>query len=151
MHETTPNARYARFPPRGRVSGFGRPGATDVKTALITDIHANREALEAVLAHAHGNGATALAFLGDFVGYGADPAAVVTLVRERVAAGDTDAEIRAFFRERYGDFVLFRPPWDARTWALWMAPGLLFALGVWAIRRRATSGGETLAPEEGER
>ncbi len=73
------------------------------------------------------------------------------LVRERVAAGDTDAEIRAFFRERYGDFVLFRPPWDARTWALWMAPGLLFALGVWAIRRGATSGGEALAPEEGER
>lgn len=73
------------------------------------------------------------------------------LVRERVAAGDTDAEIRAFFRERYGDFVLFRPPWDVRTWALWMAPGILFALGVWAIRRKATSGGEALAPEEGER
>jgi len=58
-----------------------------VKTALITDIHANREALEAVLAHAHGNGATALAFLGDFVGYGADPAWVVDTVRDFVATG----------------------------------------------------------------
>ena len=47
------------------------------------------------------------------------------LVRERVAAGDSDAEIRAYFRQRYGDFVLFRPPWDARTWALWGAPLLL--------------------------
>jgi cytochrome c-type biogenesis protein CcmH len=47
------------------------------------------------------------------------------LVRERVAAGDSDAEIRAFFRQRYGDFVLFRPPWDARTWALWGAPFIL--------------------------
>jgi cytochrome c-type biogenesis protein CcmH len=39
------------------------------------------------------------------------------LVRERIAAGDSDSEIRDFFRERYGDFVLFRPPFDARTWA----------------------------------
>src|ERR1700754_4918644 len=51
------------------------------------------------------------------------------LVRERVAAGDSDTEIRAFFRQRYGDFVLFRPPVDARTWMLWGAPILLLGAG----------------------
>lgn len=77
-----------------------------------------------------------------------------TLVRERIAAGDTDAEIRAFFRERYGDFVLFRPPWDARTWALWAAPFLLAAAGlaaVLALRRPQPAGSPALEPEDGER
>lgn len=61
------------------------------------------------------------------------------LVRERVAAGDSDEEIRTFFRRRYGDFVLFRPPVDRRTWALWAAPFLLLAFGaasLWSMRRR---------------
>ena len=76
------------------------------------------------------------------------------LVRERVAAGDSDAEIRAFFRQRYGDFVLFRPPWDARTWALWAAPFLLLAGGlaaVAAVRRGRSAADPDLRPEEGER
>jgi len=74
------------------------------------------------------------------------------LVRERIAAGDSDDQIRAFFRQRYGDFVLFRPPWDARTWALWGSPFLLIAAGLTAagvFRKRAS--GTDLAPEEGER
>jgi diadenosine tetraphosphatase ApaH/serine/threonine PP2A family protein phosphatase len=58
-----------------------------VKTALITDLHANREAVEAVLAHAQTQGAQAFAFLGDLVGYGADPAWVVDLVREHASQG----------------------------------------------------------------
>ncbi len=58
-----------------------------MKIALITDLHANREAVEAVMAHAQQQGATSFAFLGDFVGYGADPAWVVDVVRERVADG----------------------------------------------------------------
>jgi cytochrome c-type biogenesis protein CcmH len=76
------------------------------------------------------------------------------LVRERIAAGDSDAEIRSFFRERYGDFVLFRPPWDARTWALWTAPLALFGLGLLALlatRRRLAQDAAPLTPEEGER
>lgn len=74
------------------------------------------------------------------------------LVRERIAAGDSDDQIRAFFRERYGDFVLFRPHWDARTWALWVSPFLLIAAGLvaaGAFRKRAS--GSAFAPEEGER
>lgn len=76
------------------------------------------------------------------------------LVRERIAAGDTDAEIRTFFRQRYGDFVLFRPPFDARTWALWAAPFLLLGVGLAAItamRRRRVETEPALEPEEGDR
>ena len=58
-----------------------------MKTALVTDLHANREAVEAVMAHAEAQGAQAYAFLGDFVGYGADPAWVVDLVRQHVSHG----------------------------------------------------------------
>lgn len=58
-----------------------------MKTALITDLHANREAVQAVLEHAGEQGASAYAFLGDYVGYGADPGWVVDRVRELVANG----------------------------------------------------------------
>ncbi len=58
-----------------------------MKLALITDLHANREAVEAVLAHARRQGAQRYAFLGDFVGYGADPGWVIDVVREHVGAG----------------------------------------------------------------
>jgi cytochrome c-type biogenesis protein CcmH len=77
-----------------------------------------------------------------------------TLVRERIAAGDSDSEIRDFFRERYGDFVLFRPPFDARTWLLWAAPALFVLLGLWAVftmRRRGPADGPAFTPEEGDR
>ena len=74
------------------------------------------------------------------------------LVRERIAAGESDDEIRSFFRERYGDFVLFRPPWDARTWALWAAPLILVGLGLVALLATWRPGpGAPLTPEEGER
>ncbi len=52
-----------------------------MKTAILTDLHANREAVEAVLAHARGQGARRYAFLGDLVGYGADPGWMVDLMR----------------------------------------------------------------------
>ncbi len=75
------------------------------------------------------------------------------LVRERVEAGDSDEEIRSFFRDRYGDFVLFRPPFDARTWLLWAAPILLILAGLGAIaamlRKRPSA--EPLEPEDAER
>lgn len=76
-----------------------------------------------------------------------------TLVRERIAAGDSDAEIRAFFRERYGDFVLFRPPIDPRTWLLWGAPVLLVGLGGALLWLGRSGGGprDTFTPEEGDR
>ncbi len=76
-----------------------------------------------------------------------------TLVRERIAAGDSDAEIRAFFRSRYGDFVLFRPPFDSRTWILWGAPLVLLAGGLAAVMasQRRRQEGDELSPEEADR
>jgi predicted phosphodiesterase len=62
-------------------------GETSLLLALLSDIHANLEALNACLAHARAHGATRLAFLGDLVGYGADPVAVVEIVRRHAAEG----------------------------------------------------------------
>jgi diadenosine tetraphosphatase ApaH/serine/threonine PP2A family protein phosphatase len=58
-----------------------------MKLALIADVHANLEALRACLEHARAQGVERHAFLGDLVGYGADPGAVVDLVRAHVDAG----------------------------------------------------------------
>ena len=46
-------------------------------------------------------------------------------VRDMIAAGKTDDEIRAFMIERYGDFVLYRPRMTAGNFLLWAAPVLL--------------------------
>ena len=55
--------------------------------ALFTDIHGNREALEACLAHARHRKIDRFVFLGDYVGYGADPGFVVETVRDFVTRG----------------------------------------------------------------
>ncbi len=61
-------------------------------------------------------------------------------VREMMQAGQTDAEIRQFMIERYGDFVLYRPRMNATNFLLWAAPVLLLLIGggvaVRFIRRR---------------
>jgi diadenosine tetraphosphatase ApaH/serine/threonine PP2A family protein phosphatase len=58
-----------------------------VKLALFADIHSNLEALSACLEHAQALGAERYAFLGDLVGYGADPLAVLGIVAEHAAKG----------------------------------------------------------------
>jgi diadenosine tetraphosphatase ApaH/serine/threonine PP2A family protein phosphatase len=58
-----------------------------MKLALLADLHANLEALTACLADARDRGAEAYAFLGDLVGYGADPAAVLDVVRAHAENG----------------------------------------------------------------
>jgi diadenosine tetraphosphatase ApaH/serine/threonine PP2A family protein phosphatase len=58
-----------------------------MKLALLADIHANLEGLQACLEHAREQGVDGVAFVGDLVGYGADPAAVLDLVLEVVARG----------------------------------------------------------------
>ena len=51
------------------------------------------------------------------------------LVRERLRAGDSDAEVIAFIRARYGDYVLLKPPVQGNTLVLWLTP---LALGMGA-------------------
>ena len=58
-----------------------------MRIALISDIHANREAFEACLEHARRSGADEYVFLGDYVGYGADPGWVVDAVMAHVEQG----------------------------------------------------------------
>lgn len=58
-----------------------------MKLALFADIHANLEALTACLAHAQALGAERYAFLGDLVGYGADPVAVLEIVEAHAEKG----------------------------------------------------------------
>ncbi|WP_372017621.1 cytochrome c-type biogenesis protein [Pseudoxanthomonas sp. 10H] len=62
---------------------------------------------------------------------------VLALMRQ----GRTDAEVKRFLVDRYGEFVLYRPEVGARTWLLWFGPGLVLLGGaglVWhVVRRRA--------------
>jgi cytochrome c-type biogenesis protein CcmH len=61
-------------------------------------------------------------------------------VREMITKGMSDREIIDFLVQRYGDFVLYRPPWKATTTLLWLGPFLLLIAGatalVVALRRR---------------
>ena len=61
------------------------------------------------------------------------------LVRERLVEGDTNDEVIAFIRARYGDFVLLKPPFKPETYLLWFAPPALalFALliGIMVVRQ----------------
>ena len=62
------------------------------------------------------------------------------LVRRRISAGESPDEVRSWLIERYGRWVSYRPPVGAGTWALWLAPILFLATGLWIaasrIRRR---------------
>jgi len=49
------------------------------------------------------------------------------IVRERVVAGDSDEQVRAYLVARYGDWVLLKPPFNALTAALWLGPAALLA------------------------
>ncbi|MDT4956060.1 MAG: cytochrome c-type biosis protein CcmH [Acidobacteriota bacterium] len=51
-------------------------------------------------------------------------------IREQMKAGKSDQEIIAFMTERYGDFVLFKPPVKMTTYLLWFGPFALLAAGV---------------------
>jgi cytochrome c-type biogenesis protein CcmH len=51
-------------------------------------------------------------------------------VRERLVAGDSDEEVVAYVVDRYGEFVLLRPPMTGSTIALWLAGAALMLLGL---------------------
>jgi cytochrome c-type biogenesis protein CcmH len=79
------------------------------------------------------------------------------LVRERIAAGDSDPQVIDFLVARYGEFVLLKPRFERQTLALWLVPPLLLlggGLALWIhVRRRAKAGaeaggGQPLTPDE---
>ncbi|NQV48478.1 MAG: cytochrome c-type biogenesis protein CcmH [Rhodospirillaceae bacterium] len=70
------------------------------------------------------------------------------LVRERISAGDSNAQVVEYMVSRYGDYVLLDPPFKASTYVLWLSPflfiGLALAAAMGIYRRREASpvGGE---------
>jgi cytochrome c-type biogenesis protein CcmH len=64
------------------------------------------------------------------------------LVRERIAAGDSDAQVMDFLVARYGEFVLLKPRLKSHTLLLWLLPPLALVGGgiaLWANRRRTNA------------
>jgi cytochrome c-type biogenesis protein CcmH len=57
-------------------------------------------------------------------------------IREQLAAGKSERDVVDFMVARYGDFVLYRPPFKAATLALWLGPFALLGLGAWIFWRR---------------
>ncbi|MBU3737654.1 MAG: metallophosphoesterase [Rhodoferax sp.] len=78
-----------------------------MKLALLSDIHANLRALEACLAHAASQGVTHHALLGDLVGYGAEPGAVVERARDLQSRG-------AWVLQGNHDALAVQPPAEVR-------------------------------------
>jgi cytochrome c-type biogenesis protein CcmH len=72
-------------------------------------------------------------------------------VREMLASGKTEAEISEYMTQRYGDFVLYKPPFKATTAVLWIAPAVLLvlALGLLAmvLRKRQRLSDDAFDPE----
>ena len=65
------------------------------------------------------------------------------IVRERIAAGESDADVRGFLTARYGDYVLLDPPVKPETYALWFGPAAVFVAGAaiaFALLRRSRAG-----------
>jgi cytochrome c-type biogenesis protein CcmH len=83
------------------------------------------------------------------------------LVRERIAAGDSDNQVIDFLVARYGEFVLLKPPFNPHTLLLWLLPPLALAgggLALWTYSRRRSKfpdnedqGLLKLTPEEEDR
>jgi cytochrome c-type biogenesis protein CcmH len=76
------------------------------------------------------------------------------LLRERLAAGDSDAQVLGYLVARYGDFVLLKPPVEPATYVLWFGPPVLLVLGALGVAlhlRRRRAAGEPAPLSEAER
>lgn len=72
-------------------------------------------------------------------------------IRTLIQEGKSDDQIRSFMVERYGDFVLYRPPVKPITWLLWVGPFVILAIGIAGLlmylRRRNQSMPNTILTE----
>lgn len=75
------------------------------------------------------------------------------IVREQVAAGASEREVKAFLVERYGEFVLLKPPFSGPNLALWLAPlvAIVAGLAAFAALMRRRPAGEALGEDEERR
>src|SRR6267142_3543095 len=74
-------------------------------------------------------------------------------IREQMKAGKSDKEIVAYLTERYGDFVLYRPPVKPTTYLLWFGPFILLVIGLCVLyryvkKRRTLITEQPLSPDE---
>jgi len=76
-------------------------------------------------------------------------------IRAQIRQGKTDAQIMDFLVDRYGDFVRYRPPFNATTLLLWLGPFLALAVGLAALmrflRRRQAAAPAPLTEDEQRR
>lgn len=74
------------------------------------------------------------------------------LVRERLTAGDTDAQVKDYLVARYGEFVLLKPRFELSTLLLWLTPVLVFLAGLTlaarAAARQTATEGKSLSEQE---
>jgi cytochrome c-type biogenesis protein CcmH len=77
------------------------------------------------------------------------------LVRKRILAGDTNAQVKQYIVARYGNYVLLKPPFDPETYLLWFGPALLLfaatGFAVFYYRRVSTAAEPPLSAEEEKR
>ncbi len=72
-------------------------------------------------------------------------------IREMLVKGQSEREVLDYMTQRYGDFVLYRPPFKSTTMLLWVAPGLLLAVALGSLavvlRRRQRLSDEAFDPD----
>ena len=68
-----------------------------------------------------------------------------TQIREQITEGRTDSEIVGYMVQRYGDFVLYKPPFKATTALLWIGPALLLLIGAALLGRNLAARRERLS------
>lgn len=71
-------------------------------------------------------------------------------VHEMLMAGNTNDEIKQFMVERYGDFVLYRPPVQQNTYLLWMGPFVILLIGAIVLRANIKKRAALLESSQGE-
>ena len=71
-------------------------------------------------------------------------------IYDMMRAGQTDDEIKAFMVDRYGDFVLYRPPMKGNTLALWVLPAVLLGIGALAVFFTVRKRNRLLAEQQGQ-